>query len=39
MPRPTERWVFPVPGGPRKITFSRALKRSSVPLVRDELAH
>ena len=31
MARPVARWVFPVPGGPRKITLSRAVTKSRVP--------
>ena len=31
MPRPIDRWVLPVPGGPRKTTFSRPVTKSRVP--------
>ena len=30
-PRPMARWVLPVPGGPRKTTFSLAVTKSRVP--------
>ena len=30
-PRPVARWVLPVPGGPRKTTFSLAATKSRVP--------
>ena len=31
MPSPIERWVLPVPGGPRKTTFSFPAMKSRVP--------
>jgi hypothetical protein len=31
MARPVARWVLPVPGGPRKTTFSFAVTKSRVP--------